>query len=164
MGQPPLLPQIAMSNPNDQSTTSQPPLIAAVFDVDRTLVPVTTTERLFIRYLLRTHVIGWSVAIKTALFVWLDSAPTHHTIRGDTPPARIPARAVLQPECSRWRSSASKATSSPGCRQAGLDAIEEHRTQGHMIVLLSGSLDFLLQPLKEYVGADHLIAARAWRS
>ena len=26
-------------------------------------------------------------------------------------------------------------------------------------MLLSGSLDFLLEPLKEYVGADHLIAA-----
>ncbi len=29
-----------------------------------------------------------------------------------------------------------------------------------MVVLLSGSLDFLLEPMREYVGADHLIAAR----
>ena len=44
--------------------------------------------------------------------------------------------------------------------EAGLTAIREHQAQGHAIVLLSGSLDFLLRPLKEYVGADHLIAAR----
>jgi HAD superfamily hydrolase (TIGR01490 family) len=48
----------------------------------------------------------------------------------------------------------------PRLSPAGLEAIKEHKAQGHMIVLLSGSLDFLLQPLKEYVEADHLIAAR----
>src|SRR3954466_15107085 len=44
-------------------------LVAAVFDVDRTLVPVTTTERVFIRYLFRRHVIGLKAVLNTGLFM-----------------------------------------------------------------------------------------------
>jgi HAD superfamily hydrolase (TIGR01490 family) len=44
--------------------------------------------------------------------------------------------------------------------RAGVEAIKEHKAKGEMVVLLSGSLDFLLEPFKDYVGADHLIAAK----
>jgi HAD superfamily hydrolase (TIGR01490 family) len=47
----------------------------------------------------------------------------------------------------------------PRISRAGLKAIEKHKQQGHEVVLLSGSLDFLLMPFKEFVGADHLISA-----
>ena len=160
MGQPPLLPQIAMSNPNDQSTTSKPPLIAAVFDVDRTLVPITTTERLFIRYLLRTHVIGWSVTVKTALFVMGSIARQHITPFEAVRRQRAYLRGLSFTKMQQAAQQCFESEIKPRLSPAGLEAIEEHKAQGHMIVLLSGSLDFLLQPLKEYVGADHLIAAR----
>ena len=38
---------------NHDNSSAIPSVVAAVFDVDRTLVPITTTERIFIRYLLR---------------------------------------------------------------------------------------------------------------
>src|SRR5207247_1567031 len=44
-------------------------ITAAVFDVDRTLVPVTTTERIFIRYLLRRRVIGLRAVLYTLGYV-----------------------------------------------------------------------------------------------
>src|SRR5204862_5010876 len=44
-------------------------ITAAVFDVDRTLVPVTTTERIFIRYLLRRRVIGLKAVLYTVAFM-----------------------------------------------------------------------------------------------
>jgi HAD superfamily hydrolase (TIGR01490 family) len=46
----------------------------------------------------------------------------------------------------------------PLLSQAGRAAVREHREQGHITVLLSGSLDFLLEPLQRDLGADHLIA------
>jgi HAD superfamily hydrolase (TIGR01490 family) len=48
----------------------------------------------------------------------------------------------------------------PRISRAGLKALQEHKTQGHTVILLSGSLDFLLEPMREYLGADHLIAAK----
>jgi HAD superfamily hydrolase (TIGR01490 family) len=149
-----------MTNLKDQSTTSPPLLIADVFDVDRTLVPVTTTERLFIRYLLRTHVIGWSVATKTALFVLRSIARQRITPFEAIRRQRAYLRGLSYSKMQQVAQQCFDSDIKPRLSQAGLDAIEEHRAQGHMIVLLSGSLDFLLQPLKEYVQADHLIAAR----
>ena len=61
--------------------------------------------------------------------------------------------------CARWRVGCFESDIKPRLSHAGLQAIREHKEQGHAIVLLSGSLDFLLEPLKEYVEADHLIAA-----
>src|SRR5437870_8224936 len=46
-----------------------PLLIAAVFDVDRTLLPITTTERIFIRYLLKRRVIGLRAVMYTVAFM-----------------------------------------------------------------------------------------------
>ena len=131
-------------------------IIAAVFDVDRTLVPVTTTERVFIRYLFRKRVIGLRALISTGVFMVrrLPQSP-FETIR------RQRVYLVGQPY-DKMRKLALRCFETdikPRLSRAGLEAIKAHKAQGHMIVLLSGSLDFLLEPLKGYVGADHLIAA-----
>lgn len=132
-------------------------LVAAVFDVDRTLVPVTTTERIFIRYLFRRRVLGPAAMARTAFFIatQLTKTSPFETIR------RQRAYLAGQPyeKMRRLARSCFEHDIKPRLSQAGLDAIKEHREHGHTIVLLSGSLDFLLSPLKEYVGADHLIAA-----
>src|SRR5688572_21469408 len=58
-----LTPQSSVPGPQTSS------LVVAVFDVDRTLVPVTTTERIFIRYLLRKRVLGLGAVARTLLFM-----------------------------------------------------------------------------------------------
>ena len=149
-----------MTDPtNPQSPTPHPPsFAAAVFDVDRTLVPVTTTERIFIRYLFRKRVIGLGVVVRTLFFLLksLGRATPFEAIRRQ--------RAYLQGQpykkMARLARECFETEIKPRLSQAGLAAIREHKAQSHSIVLLSGSLDFLLEPLKEYVGADHLIAAR----
>lgn len=139
-----------------QQNNASPPLVAAVFDVDRTLVPVTTTERIFIRYLLRQRLIGWRAVMNTGLFMVkrLPQSP-FETIRRE--------RAYLsgQPyeQTRRLARQCFETDIKPRISQAGIEAIKEHKAKGHTVVLLSGSLDFLLEPLREYVGADHLIAA-----
>lgn len=135
----------------------QSPLVAAVFDVDRTLVPVTTTERIFIRYLFKKRVLGVGAIAKTLFFMLkqLPTASPFETIR------RQRAYLAGQPY-EKMRALARHCFETdikPRLSRAGLDAIKQHQAQGHTVVLLSGSLDFLLQPLQEYVKADHLIAA-----
>jgi HAD superfamily hydrolase (TIGR01490 family) len=41
---------------------------------------------------------------------------------------------------------------------AAAACLEEHRRQGHRIVLVTGGLDFVMRPLAEHVGATDLIA------
>ena len=40
-----------------------------------------------------------------------------------------------------------------------ISQIEEHREQGHYVVLLTGSLDFIVQPIAEFFEADSVLAA-----
>ena len=133
------------------------PLVAAVFDVDRTLVPVTTTERIFIRYLLRKGVLGPGAVFQTVLFILRNIRHTSpfETIR------RQRAYLSNQPyeKMARLARQCFETDIKPRLSAEGLEAIREHKEKGHSIVLLSGSLDFLLAPLRKEVGADHLIAA-----
>lgn len=147
-----------MDNPTTSSETPQQnTLIAAVFDVDRTLVPVTTTERLFIRYLFRKRVLGVGAAVSTAVFLakQLRHASPFEAIRRQ----RTYLQGLPYSKTERLARACFETDIKPKLSQAGLDALREHKEQGHSIVLLSGSLDFLLRPLKDYVQADHLIAA-----
>lgn len=143
---------------NSQLTTHNSLLVAAVFDVDRTLVPVTTTERIFIRYLLRKGVLGPRAVARTIFFIGrqFPSTSPFETIRRQ--------RAYLhgQPyeKMKRLAERCFRSDIQPRLSKAGLEALQQHKKQGHAVILLSGSLDFLLEPLKRYVEADHLIAAR----
>ncbi len=149
-----------MQTANQQPTPplgATPTIVAAVFDVDRTLVPVTTTERIFIRYLLRNRVLGPRAVLNTLVFMArqfprvspFEAIRRQRAYLSGQPLEKMRrlARACFETEIKHRIS------------QAGLDAIREHKAQGHVVVLLSGSLDFLLEPMQEYVGADHLIAA-----
>lgn len=146
-----------VENPDKSGAT--PLLVAAVFDVDRTLVPVTTTERIFIRYLAKRGVLRWQALWRTGLLV-LKSLPQRvspfEAIRRE--------RAYLAGQPYNKMRRMAQDCFDTGIKQrisrAGVEAIKEHKAKGEMVVLLSGSLDFLLEPFKDYVGADHLIAAR----
>jgi len=140
------------------NSPTEPTLVAAVFDVDRTLIPVTTTERIFIRYLARHGAIGPAAVLRTLFFIArrLPSASPFETIR------RQRAYLAGQPyEKMRLMAHACFETDiKPRISKAALQAIQEHKARGETIILLSGSLDFLLEPLREYLHADHLIAAQ----
>jgi HAD superfamily hydrolase (TIGR01490 family) len=140
------------------ATPKEPALVVAVFDVDRTLVPVTTTERIFIRYLLRKGVLGPRAVVRTVLFMLrnLRKASPFEAIRRE----RAYLSGLPYDKAVRLARRCFQTDIAPRISKAGLEAVREHKREGHQVVLLSGSLDFLLEPFKAYVGADHLIAAR----
>lgn len=43
---------------------------------------------------------------------------------------------------------------------AALDRIHEHRSRGDMVVLVTGSLDFIIQPLAELLQCDHALTVQ----
>jgi HAD superfamily hydrolase (TIGR01490 family) len=133
-------------------------ITAAVFDVDRTLVPVTTTERIFIRYLLRRRVIGLRAVLYTLGYVArrFPRVSPFAAIRGQ----RTYLAGQPYEKMRRLALACFETDIKPRISRTGIRAIQEHKAQGHTIVLLSGSLHFLLEPLRDYLGADHLIAAR----
>lgn len=123
--------------------------IAAIFDVDQTLIQ-GCTERLFFRYLLRQGLLRVPRALTyLGRLAW----NPHERFRDKTYLQGLPVADTL-----RLARQCYQEDIAPRLSRAGLACVREHQSQGHGIVLLTGSLAFLLAPLKEELGADWLIA------
>jgi HAD superfamily hydrolase (TIGR01490 family) len=123
---------------------------AAIFDVDQTLVH-GHTERLFFRYLVRQGVLGVGQALAYLACLALN------------PRGRFADKSYLAglgaPEVLRLARRCYREEIAPRVSRPGLACILEHQAQGHVVILLTGSLAFLLRPLQEDLGADWLIAS-----
>ena len=125
--------------------------IAAIFDVDGTLVR-SSTERLFFAFLLWRGVISPARALAYGKRLFLNRATRH----GDKSYLQgLPARSItaLARECYHT-------LIRPRLSRAGWDCLRQHQRQGHRIVVLTGSLEGLMLPLQEEVQADWLVATR----
>lgn len=132
-------------------------MIAAVFDVDRTLLPETTAERLFVRYLLQERVLGVRAAVETLRFSLLHGWPNPvREVRRNRPYLRGQLSLAMTEMGARCFEQVIR----PRLAASGIERLREHRELGHHTVLLSGSLPFVLQPLAEAVGADETICSR----
>lgn len=125
--------------------------IAAVFDVDHTLVQ-GPTEQLFFYYLLRHRQLSWSKALSFLGHLMLEPQNRFHdkTYLEGQPVAEIEH---LAHRCYRE-------LIAPRLSAQGRACVRQHQAQGHQIVILTGSLYCLMLPLKEELAADWLIATR----
>lgn len=123
--------------------------VAAVFDIDQTLVQ-GYTERLFFRFLVRQGALG------------VPQALTYLGLLAFKPQVRYEDKGYLEgltaAEVTGLARRCYQEEIAPRVSRQGLICVLEHQAQGHAIVLLTGSLSFLLLPLKEELGADWLIA------
>jgi HAD superfamily hydrolase (TIGR01490 family) len=135
--------------------------IAAVFDVDRTLIRGTSMESLFVRYMIARGELNLSDLGRYLGFFLkhIDELGTQLNKRN---------KAIWEDkEAAKVHELAERCFSQkilPRLSDLGRDYIERHREKGHLIVLLSGSLDFLVEMLKEELDADHMIATRLAQS
>lgn len=152
-------------------------LAAAFFDVDRTLVVGTSLESCFLKVALQERCLR--------RFDLLRNIPAGLRALGLLPAGRagrfaLPQNLSLSTRLRYAFLSGNKAylrgLSLEGCRALAQLAFRqevlprlsgrgevlarEHRAEGRLVVLLSGTLDFLGEPLRAYMGADHLLAAR----
>ena len=131
--------------------------IAAFFDVDNTLLPGEASEVRFFRWLWRRGIVGWP-EVRESL-AWL---------------ARHLPALSLQPLRERKLYLAGKPSQvieplgEEFCREhlcpcvspEAMRTINEHRRAGHAIILLTGSIDFLIDPIAGALQVDRCVAGR----
>ncbi|MBI4484005.1 MAG: HAD-IB family hydrolase [Acidobacteria bacterium] len=117
---------------------------AAIFEVDGTLLPRPSLERRFARFLFRQGMLG-----PREVLLWLGGFAESFSfgknkkyLAGKSAEAMkaLAAKFLLQAPSLVW----------PLAR----DRIWEHLGRGHLVVIVSGSLDLLVQPLARMLQAD----------
>lgn len=144
-----------------RAATSLPPAsLAALFDVDNTLVPGEACEVRFFRYLWQRGLVGWRELRRSVSWVARHAPPVSiHCLRErkiyleGKDPAVIEAcaREFFQREMVALLSA------------KGRERLEAHRQSGHQLILISGAPDFLVSPLAEILNVPTLFAARLER-
>lgn len=122
---------------------------AAIFDVDGTLVR-GGTERLFFRYLVQT---GRLSPRRAFTFLLRLAAAPRNRFSNKTYLAGLAAAETegLARRCCQQMIR-------PRLRPRAVACLKAHQARGRQIVLLTGSLGFLVVPLKEHLAADWLLA------
>ncbi len=122
---------------------------AAIFDVDGTLVQ-GGTERLFFRYLLYTRRLSLPRALG---FLARLAATPRERYRHKTYLAGLAVD-----EMEHLGRLCFQEVILPRLRPAAVARLKAHQSEGRHIILLTGSLAFLMLPLKKHLDADWLIA------
>lgn len=128
----------------------------AVFDVDGTLLPSISMERLFIRYCAKQrlvpirNVFSFMLSIATSLMTGRINASlkSNKSFLKNLQTDRIETAAV---QCFRN-------SIAPRFSQRGKDAVSLKRQQGYKILLLTGSPEFLARHLKPLYQPDKLVS------
>ena len=125
--------------------------IAAIFDVDRTLVH-PPTERLFFLYLF------WHRKISPARALRFLTELARH--RQDRYYNKSYLRGLAVPEIDSLAQDCYQNLIKPRLSKVGQACLQAHQQQEHQIVVLTGSLECLMLPLQKDLGVDWLIATR----
>jgi putative phosphoserine phosphatase/1-acylglycerol-3-phosphate O-acyltransferase len=129
--------------------------VVAIFDVDQTLL-LGYSERLFFRYLVRRGLIPLPRAL--GYLLRLARCPEKR-FRDKTYLEGLAVEDILHLARQFYEEELF-----PRLSAVGRACVREHQSQGHGIILLTGSLSFLMLPLKEDLGADWLIATEVARN
>ena len=122
--------------------------IAAIFDVDGTLIAGATLERIFIRFLRRRGELGWREMIH-----WLSAAAK--AVATGRPRLKAIKAYLRGKDSTRLRRLAHECFENEIEPRLSTDAVNRlrwHQSAGHFVILLSGTLDLLLEPLAERLG------------
>jgi HAD superfamily hydrolase (TIGR01490 family) len=130
-------------------------VIAAVFDVDRTLLPGTGTERQFMLWLLRRGVIGPREVIRALVDVGRRYPELrkrgYFEYHGYLAGGR-------ETDVRDWAKACFHQRILPRLSKAGEACVREHREAGHQTFLLSGSIMPLVRLLGDYLAVDCVVA------
>jgi HAD superfamily hydrolase (TIGR01490 family) len=125
--------------------------IAAIFDVDRTLVRLPT-ERLFFLFLFWRRIISPPRALR-----FLKELTFH---RQDRYRNKSYLQGLAVPEIETLARDCYQKLIKPRLSRVGQACLLAHQNQGHKIIVLTGSLECLMLSLKKDLAADWLIATQ----
>jgi putative phosphoserine phosphatase/1-acylglycerol-3-phosphate O-acyltransferase len=149
---------------------------AAFFDVDRTLVVGTSLETCFLRVALRHRALGPFALCKNvpAGLRALRLLPAGKQGRLPLPDGlslttrlryaflsgnKAYLRGLRLETCRSLAQTALQEEVLPRLSERGKKAVDWHRENGRLVVLLTGTLDFLGEPLQAHLGADFMLSA-----
>ncbi len=139
--------------PGEMAAT--PGTVAALFDVDNTLLPGTTSERLFVRALIRGGHYGARAALDTATTVLRHARLGPFTaLRLHRPYLR--GRTVAEVAVLAEQVFAREIM--PRLAPHGAARVRWHQERGHHVALLSGAPHFLAELLAAYLGVGTILA------
>ena len=131
--------------------------VAAFFDVDNTLLPGEASEVRFFRWLRQRGVVGWPEA-RASVAWWLRHLPSlslqplrERKVYLAGKPAQV-IESLGEEFC--------REALCPRVSPAAMTAIDRHRSEGHLVILLTGSLDFLIEPIADSLQVDRCVASR----
>lgn len=139
------------------SCTSRRTDIAALFDVDNTLLPGQASEVRFFRFLWKRGLVGWRELWESAGWVFRQAPPV------SLQPLRERKLYLAGKSAVEVESMAEEFCRTeifPRLSLQGLSRMDDHRRAGHHIVLVTGSLDFLMAPLAALLEVSTVLAAK----
>lgn len=131
--------------------------VAAFFDVDNTLLPGEASEIRFFRWLWQQGIVGWPEAGASLAWLMRQMPPwSLHPLRERKVYLSGKSAAVIE----RLGTEFCHTQLCPRISPAALRKVDEHREAGHTVILLTGSLDFLIGPIAGALRVDQYFAGR----
>jgi HAD superfamily hydrolase (TIGR01490 family) len=130
--------------------------IAAFFDFDQTLL-TTSSGRLGMRYMWEHRAVTLSFILKV---VAANLLYQRHLITEETM-SRLLIRVYRNKTLADFEAGAPdfyRQCLRPNLAPALLTRVRDHQNQGHVLVLISGSVRYMLQPVADDLGFDHLVS------
>lgn len=126
-------------------------------DVDGTLVDAPSCERLFVTELLKTGIIG-PRQCAAALWFPVRWAPRYgrHVLKKN----KAYLAGLTRDRVASAGETFARRAILPRLRQPLIDRIEAHRANGDTVALLTGTPDFLAEPIAQALGITHWSATR----
>lgn len=136
-------------------------LRAAIFDIDNTLIKGRSSERIFIKYLLKKGIITpldmlrflYTFLFELLTFRGLYLKNNKSYLKGKEP-------SIVREEASRCFREHIAPFITPKAREE----MERKRAEGYTIILISGTLDVLIEGFKEALGASAAVGSNLQRT
>jgi HAD superfamily hydrolase (TIGR01490 family) len=134
--------------------------VAALFDVDNTLLPGEASEIRFFKFLWRRGLVGWSELSRSV--AWLV---------GHVPPFSLHSLRERKVYLTGKRPADIESHAREFCQAEmigklsveGRTRLDAHRQAGHQLILVTGAPDFLIVPLAEFLDVPTVFAAKPER-
>jgi HAD superfamily hydrolase (TIGR01490 family) len=127
----------------------------AIFDIDGTITR-TSSERFFIKYLLRQRKLTYVHLLRT-FFLFVIKHPLQ--ARTGFKQNKMYLRNLKEPDLRKLAAECFNKEIISSTKRSLMDEIERRRSEGYKILLLSGSLPCLVEPMVNLVKADFMICS-----
>jgi HAD superfamily hydrolase (TIGR01490 family) len=131
--------------------------IAALFDVDNTLLPGEASEVRFFRFLWRRGLVGWGELSRSAAWLARHVPPfSLHSLRE----RKIYLAGKCPADIESYAREFCQVEMIGKVALQGRTRLDAHRQAGHQLILVTGAPDFLIGPLATFLDVPTVFAAK----